>query len=242
MAGWEKWLWGGLGWAFGGPIGMILGFTLGSMRDQRFGRATPRQDAYPRTKPGDFGVSLLVLFAAVMRADNKLLKSELDFVKDFFVRTFGDRFASERMILFKDILEQDYPLRDVCLQIRRNMDHPSRLELVHLLFGLAQADGQIDPTEKKIIAQISGYLSISSADYESILAMFVKDAAGAYHVLEVERDADADTVKKAYHRMANRYHPDKVSHLGDEFRQMAEEKFKAINAAYQEIKANRGWA
>ncbi len=242
MPGWEKWLWGGLGWAFGGPIGGILGFALGSMRDQSFGTAPRRQGAYPRTRPGDFGVSLLVLFAAVMRADNKLLKSELDFVKDFFVRTFGEQFANERMILFKDILEQDYPLRDVCLQIRRNMDHPSRLELVHLLFGLAQADGQIDPTEKKIIAQISGYLGIASADYESILAMFVKDAAAAYHVLEVDRDANADTVKKAYRRMASRYHPDKVSHLGDEFRQVAEEKFKAINAAYQEIKDNRGWA
>ncbi len=242
MPGWEKWLWGGLGWAFGGPIGAILGFTLGSMRDQRVGSAAHRQDAYPRTRPGDFGVSLLVLFAAVMRADKKLLKSELDFVKDFFVRTFGEQFANERMILFKDILEQDYPLRDVCRQIRRNMDHPSRLELVHLLFGLAQADGQIDATEKKIIAQISGYLGISTADYESIMAMFVKDAAAPYHVLEVDRNADVDTVKKAYRRMANRYHPDKVSHLGDEFRQVAEEKFKAINAAYQEIKDNRGWA
>ncbi|UCD37907.1 MAG: TerB family tellurite resistance protein, partial [Fidelibacterota bacterium] len=137
MPGWEKWLWGGLGWATLGPIGGILGFALGSMRDQRKeGLPGYREEAYPRTRPGDFGVSLLVLFAAVMHADKQLRKSELTFIKDFFTRTFGPKYAQERMILFKDILEQEYPLRDVCRQIRSHMDHPSRLELVHLLFGL----------------------------------------------------------------------------------------------------------
>ncbi len=242
MPGWEKWLWGGLGWAVAGPIGLIVGFALGSLRAQRFGGAARRTDAYPRTRPGDFGVSLLVLLAAVMRADKRLLKSELDFVKDFFIRTFGPEFAQERMVLFKDILEQDYPLRDVCHQIRRHMDHPSRLELLHLLFGLAQADGEIHPAEIKVIARISADLGIAPADFESIKAMFVRDTTSAYKVLEVDTDAGPDSVKKAYRRMANRYHPDKVSHLGEEFRQVAEEKFKAINEAYQEIKAQQGWA
>ena len=242
MPGWEKWLWGGLGWAFAGPIGLIVGFALGSLRDQRFD-GPPRQTGdYPRTRPGDFGVSLLVLLAAVMCADERLLKSELDFVKDFFIRTFGPEFAQERMILFKDILEQDYPLRDVCRQIRRHMDHPSRLELLHLLFGLAQADDEIHAAEIKVIARISAELGIAPADFESIKAMFVQAAGNAYKVLEVDSDADADAVKKAYRRMANRYHPDKVGHLGEEFRQVAEEKFKAISEAYQEIKAHRGWA
>ncbi len=242
MPGWEKWLWGGLGWAFAGPIGGIVGFALGSLRGQRFDGAARQTRAYPRTRPGDFGVSLLVLLAAVMRADERLLKSELDFVKDFFIRTFGPEFAQERMVLFKDILEQDYPLRDVCHQIRRHMDHPSRLELLHLLFGLAQADGEIHPAEIKVIARISAELGIAPADFESIKAMFVQAAGSAYKVLEVDPDADADAVKKAYRRMANRYHPDKVSHLGEEFRQAAEEKFKAISEAYQQIKVHRGWA
>ena len=242
MPGWEKWLWGGLGWAFVGPIGGILGFVLGSMRDQPSNGAAYQQQSYPRTRPGDFGVSLLVLFAAVMRADEQLLKSELDFVKDFFVRTFGPEFAQERMVLFRDILEQDYPLRDVCRQIRRNMDHPSRLELLHLLFGLAQADGHIHPAELRVISRISGYLGISPVDYESIMAMFVQDTESAYKILEVAPESDSAVVKKAYRRMANKHHPDKVSHLGEEFRQAAEEKFKAISEAYREIKTDRGWA
>lgn len=242
MPGWEKWLWGGLGWATLGPIGGILGFALGAMRDQTKAVDGGRiDDAYPRTRPGDFGVSLLVLFAAVMRADEKLLKSELDFVKDFFVRHFGEKYARERMILFKDILAQDYPLRDVCHQIRHHMDHPSRLELIHLLFGLAQADGHITIAETDTIRKICGYLGISPADFESIKAMFVKDTTSAYKVLEVETNADEETIKKAYRRMANKYHPDKVNHLGEDFLAVAEDKFKAINTAYHQIKQERGF-
>lgn len=225
-----------------GPIGGILGFALGSMRDQtQAGLAGYEEEAYPRTRPGDFGVSLLVLFAAVMRADKQLRKSELNFVKDFFVRKFGPAYAQERMILFKDILEQDYPLGAVCRQVRRHMDHPSRLELIHLLFGLAQADGRIEPVEIDVIRRISGYLGISPADFESIKAMFVRDTTSAYRVLEIEPGADVETVKKAYRRMANKYHPDKVNHLGEDFLKVAEEKFKAINGAYQQIKQERGF-
>lgn len=242
MPGWEKWLWGGLGWATLGPIGGILGFALGAMRDQsKVGSSGRVEEAYPRTRPGDFGVSLLVLFATVMRADKVLLKSELDFVKDFFVRNFGEKYAQERMVLFKDILAQDYPLRDVCHQIRRHMDHPSRLELVHLLFGLAQSDKNITSAEINAIRKICGYLGISPADFESIKAMFVKDTTSAYKVLEVEPEADEDEIKKAYRRMANKYHPDKVNHLGEDFLAVAEDKFKAINTAYQQIKQERGF-
>ncbi len=243
MAGWGKWLWGGLGWAMLGPIGGILGFALGAVQDQaRNGIYSGGAGAYPRTRPGDFGVSLLVLFAAVMRADEQMRKSELNFVEDFFIRNFGEAYARERMILFKDILKQDYPLRDVCRQIRRHMDYPSRLELIHLLFGLAQADRQVHKAESHVIGQIGGYLGLLRADYQSLKAMFVKDTTSAYRVLEIEPGVDQETVKKAYRRMANKYHPDKVNHLGEDFLKVAEDKFKAVNGAYQEIRREQGWA
>ena len=240
MPGWGKWLWSGLGWAVYGPIGGILGFALGALSDQE--RGTLKRETYAHTRPGDFGVSLMVLLAAVMRAVEPVRKSELAYVKQFLVQSFGADPAQERMLLLKDILQQSYPLRDVCRQIRRNMDHPSRLELLHLLFGLAAADGSIDPAESHIIGEIGGYLGISRADYQSIKAMFIKDATSAYLILEVDAHADQSVVKKAYRQMANKYHPDKVSHLGKEFLAVAEEKFRAINDAYQQIRQDRGWA
>lgn len=240
MPGWEKWLWGGLGWAMGGPIGGILGFAIGSMSasgPRSTGRAPGR---HVRTGPGDFGVSMMVLLAAVMRADDKLLKSELVYVQQFFNTTFGAQYTRERMLLFKDLLKQDFNLQEVTRQIRGNMDAAARLQLLHLLFGLAQADGELAESEIAIINEISGFLGITVDDYESIRAMFIKSADSAYKILEIEPDADIGTVKKAYRRMANKYHPDKVSHLGTEFTSIAEEKFKAINEAYQQIKSQKG--
>ena len=233
---WNKWLWGGLGWAFGGPIGGIIGFALGSLTEENISLKSSGR----KTMPGDFGTALMILCGALMKADNKLLKSELDFVKDFFVRQFGVNYARERMLLFREILKQDYSVAEVCLQIKQNLDYSSRLELLHLLFGLAKADGEIHASEISFIQNVCAYLGISNADFISIKAMFVKDRKAAYKILEIESTAKEDEIKKAYRRMAVKYHPDKVHHLGPDFRKDAEEKFKKINEAYEEIKKERG--
>jgi hypothetical protein len=57
----------------------------------------------------------------------------------------------------------------------------------------------------------------------------------AYSVLGVGRDASPEEIKRAFRRLANKYHPDKVSHMGDEFRELAERRFKEIQEAYQEV-------
>lgn len=56
-----------------------------------------------------------------------------------------------------------------------------------------------------------------------------------HEVLGVARDASSEDIKRAYRELANKYHPDKVSHLGAEFKAMANEKFKAIQAAYSAL-------
>ena len=149
-------LWGGLGWVLGGPIGAIIGYSLGGMKGQTgYSNNYFNARSYPNTQPGDFIVSLLVLFGAVMKADKKMLKSELDFVKTFLAKEFNPKQVRDFMTLFKDILKQDYPIKDVCKQITRSMDHPSRLELIHILFGLSLSDGSIHSNEQKIINTIS---------------------------------------------------------------------------------------
>ena len=239
----KKLLWGSLGWAFGGPIGGILGYAFASMNEGESSWDSYRSNrgaSYPKTKPADFIISLLVLFAKVMKADNQLLKSELDYVKQFLRQQFNVRQTREFMTLFKDILEQEYPLKDVCRQIQRSMDHPSRLELIHVLFGLSAADGYVHPDEVRVIHTIANYLNVNIRDFESIKAMFVKDAKAGYKILEVDPTASNVDVKKAYRKMANKYHPDKVAHLGEDLRVLAEEKFKAMNDAYHQIKKERG--
>ena len=69
--------------------------------------------------------------------------------------------------------------------------------------------------------------------------MFVHNTISDYSILEINPNSTDDEVKKAYRKMAIKYHPDKVSHLGNELKNIAEEKFKSVNDAYQNIKKER---
>jgi DnaJ like chaperone protein len=233
-----KWVGGGLGWAFGGPIGAILGFAFGSMYDSmQTGKYEVRAGA---TQRGDFNVSLLILSAAVMKADNRVTRSELEYVKAFLIRQFGPQMGQEQVKALREILKQDFNVADVSRQIGRYMDYSSRLQLLHYLFGLSGADGQTHPKEVDLIASIASFLGIRTPDLNSIKAMFVKDINNAYQILEVTPDANEDEIKKAYRKMAVKYHPDKVAHLGDDVKTAATEKFQKVQAAYEEIKKQRG--
>ncbi|MDD4373125.1 MAG: TerB family tellurite resistance protein [Bacteroidales bacterium] len=234
--GYAKWVGGGLGWAFGGPIGGILGFAFGKMfEDMQTGTYT-----YPeRTLEGDFKISLLVLSAAVMKADGNVRKSELDYVKRFFISNFGQSSAEESILMLREILKQDINIQEVSRQIEQFMDYSSRLQLLHYLFGIAQADGQLPPKEVNTISTIAAYLGIGLSDFDAIKAMFVKDSNSAYKILEIQPEASDTEVKKAYHEMARKFHPDKVNHLGEDVRKAAEAKFKEVTAAYEHIKKER---
>ena len=240
MAKFGKWVAGGLGWAFLGPIGGILGFVVGSMfENEKSFTTSGAGQATKKTTTGGYVMSLLVLVAAVMKADGKVLKSELDYVKNFFVRTFGEASAQEAIKMLRDLLNQTIPVTDVCLQIKNNMDYSSRLQLLHFLFGIAQADGKVDTTEQNLIDHIAKTMGINSKDFESIKSMFVANTDAAYKILEVEQTASDEEIKKAYRKMAMKYHPDKVSYLGEDFQNAAKEKFQKVNEAYENLKKER---
>ena len=234
-----KWLGGGLGFVMGGPIGGLLGFLVGSMIDGTTVHASTYSSGSVRTSQGDFGMSLLVLVAAVMKADGKIVKSELDFVKQFFVKQFGQESAKQALLMLKDILKQEIPVRDVCLQIKGNMDYSSRLQLLHLLFNLSLADSVIHSSEIAIIEKISVFMGVASSDFLSIKNMFIPEKDSSYKILEIDQSSSNEEVKKAYRRVAMKYHPDKVSHLGEEIRKSADEKFTRVNEAYEKIKKER---
>ena len=246
MANFLKWLGGGIGWAAGGPIGAILGFALGSMIDgmqsAKYEYEPHSQPNFntPQTTPNDFIVSLLILSSAVMKSDQKVLKSELDYVKQFLHRQFGASEAERQLLMLREFLKKDYDLNDVGNQINLYMEYPSRLQLMHFLFGLASADSQVHPSELQIISQLSEILGIKNSDFESIKAMFVKDTTSIYRILEVTPDASDEELKKAYRRMALKYHPDRVAHLGEDVQKAANSKFQELNAAYEQVKKQRG--
>lgn len=235
--GFGKWLGGGLGWVFGGPIGALIGFSVGSIIDSA-GKST---NIIGQTTVGDFGMSFVVLVAAVMKADGKILQSELNYVKKFFLQSFNEEDSKQILIILRDVLKKDIHLDTICLQIRQNMDYSSRLQLLHLLFGIARSDGRVDESEINIINRIANLLGIQDADYGSIKSMFYEDTNSSYKILGIEKSATNEEVKKAYRALAIKYHPDKVTYLGEEFQDQAKKKFQSLNEAYENIKKERNF-
>ncbi len=230
----------GLGWWILGPVGAILGFIAGSFAE---GVASEfNEGERPGGDPRDgFVVSLLVLIAAVMKADGKVVKSELDFVKTYLLRAFGENKASKALIMLRDILNKEIPLEQVCHQISQHVDYNSKVQLIHMLFGVANADGHIPESEQRILRQIANGIGVMQPDFDSVLNMYVKNTDSAYKILEIEPTATVEEIKKAYRKMAVKFHPDKVAHLGEEFQTSAKEKFQKVNEAFETLKKERGF-
>jgi DnaJ like chaperone protein len=184
-------------------------------------------------------VVLVILAGAVMKADGKKSKTELDYIKEFFKEIYGVDKTRELMLLMRETIDQPFNMRDVCQQIKANMIHESRLQLMHFLVGLAFSDGHIGLSELNMLQQIAEHLGIDLHDFQSVTSMFINDNSSAYKILGVGAEATEDELDKAYRKMATKYHPDKVAHLGQEVAAGAQEKFKQLNAAYETIKKER---
>jgi len=233
---------GGLGWAFGGPIGALIGVAVGSMFDKSPSGQTSGSSQQRHTTEADFKMSLLVMMACVMKADGKVLKSELDVVKRFLIANFGEDGALEALKILKNLLEQPINETEVAMQINQYMNYSAKLQLVKLLFDIAYADGEVHSTELDMIKRISDIFRLSYQDFDSMKAPYTKttDVNWAYKALEIEPTATDEEIKKAYRRMAMKYHPDKVHTLGEDVKKSATEKFRSINEAYESLKKNRG--
>lgn len=133
MGGYGKWIAGILGWVTVGPLGALLGFALGTLADSLV--AEGRSAGGTQAQRGSFLLSLLVLSAAVMKADGKVMKSELEYVKAFLRRNFGDQAVREALPILKELLSREVDIDGVSRQIADNMPLEHRIQLLHYLCG-----------------------------------------------------------------------------------------------------------
>lgn len=246
---------GAAGWALGGPVGAVIGIGVAELLNgsnaeakqraqQSYNRGGRSSQSYRRdqTQAGDFHISLLILSAVVIKADGVIDQRELDFVRSRFVGMFGKEKANESFRIFKQIVQKDIDTKGVCEQIRRNMAHSGRLQLLHFLFAVAHADGHSDAREMQAIERIAAYLGIRQIDLDSIRATYSPKSSldAAYTILEIDSKASDEEVKKAYRKMAIKYHPDKLQHLGEDVIKAGEQKFMKVQEAYDSICKARG--
>ncbi|MAZ29146.1 MAG: molecular chaperone DjlA [Cytophagaceae bacterium] len=242
-----KWIGAIVGMMYRGLPGAIIGYLLGMLLDNLLSTKTPttgtsKSRQYNSVSPGDFELNLLSLCSIVIKADGQVSQQELDYVRAYFVQAYGKDRANATFRTFNDVIKnRQVDAARICQYLVQRTRYEVRLQIIHFLFGIAQADGRVSESEVNQIAQIAGYLRLNRNEFESIKAMFFKNADSAYKILEIDRSAGVAEIKRAYRDMVKKYHPDKLQHMDEVYRKGAEEKFRRVQEAYETIQKERGF-
>ncbi len=229
-----KWLAAILGYSFLRFPGAIIGFFIGSFIELLSKNSFNIRTGSYSIKPEKFELNLLALSAMIIKADGKIEQKELSFVRNFFIAQYGKNRADSIFKTFnKEIKKEVQRLDEITRVFVQQTRYETRLQILHFLFGIANADGSVSDSELQKLSQIASGLSLNLPDFESIKAMFIKNTNNAYKILEVEPNASQDEIKTAYRNMVKKYHPDKIRSNNTAMIKGAEEKFREVQRAYE---------
>ena len=244
-----------------GPFGTLFGGIIGHLFDRASeerrllnaaaggGPSSVGSDAFadPVSQAQvNFLACLVGLSIAVADAGGRVKTSHVEAMKEFFRRNFS--FPSVDQELIQRLIDEMHGNRDridvqgLCAYYAAVSTYEGRLLLLRLLFQTARSDAEgITRTEEELIGRITGFLGLDGQVFRRIRAEFVRDTYRAWEILGLDPDAGVEEIKAAYRQLALQNHPDRVANLGPEFVKVAEDKFKAIQEAYEEVRREKGF-
>ena len=231
-----KWLAAVIGYSFLRFPGAILGFMIGGFFEFLSKNSIQIRTSSYAIKPETFQLNLLALSALIIKADGKIQQKELDFVRSFFIGQYGKERADSIFRAFNTQIKKETQHLDQLTRVFvQQTAYETRLQILHFLFGIANADGNISNVELQKLSQVASGMRLRLPDFESIKAMFIKNTDNAYKILEVSSNASQDQIKSAYRKMVKKYHPDKLRGQDPAMVKGAEEKFREVQKAYETL-------
>ena len=119
---------------------------------------------YGQSRRNDFITAMLILIAEVMKADGHVKRSELNFVKRRLEELLGYETSVKAVLQLRDILKHRYNIFQITETVNRFVDYDSKLEILHILYGIAAADGDVCNAEIQLIRQIAYGIGITPPD------------------------------------------------------------------------------
>lgn len=236
LFGLHKFILGLMGFLFISFEGMAAGLFIGSLLDLDI------EEQHHPPNPADLGISFMMLAISVMKVNGHISTAERLYAHRYMRHYFGFNYAESRSNLFYDLEKQTIQIEAVCEQLNFHLDKTTKVHLVHFLFGTALASGSLSNEAHKLIRAIGELLGLSGREIGAISQMHAQKQEDIYALFDVDVDAPFEMVRKAYHKLAQKIHPDKAAHMGEAEMKMAKEKFQQLQAAYERIKLERGIA
>ena len=256
MAWWGKLLGGALGFMMGGPLGALLGGTIGHQFDSGMAGANRMGIGDNERTQAAFFTATFSVMGHIAKADGRVSEHEIQAARSLMHQMrLNDAQQTAAIDLFQKGKEPDFPLDEVLQQFRSECHRRTTLLRMFLEIQVqaAMADGRMDPAESRVLRHVGDMLGFDASQIEQLIN-FVTSAAGghapgqpvqpiaeAYKVLGVPESASDAEVKKAYRRLTNQHHPDKLVAKGmpEEMVKLANEKTQEIRGAWERIRDHR---
>lgn len=267
-----KWIGAGIGALGGGVLGMLAGYAIGSLIDNVVSLKNDGERDYAHTDRNThnysarsafneqrqreeearngFLFSLMVLSAHIIKADGKVMHSEMETVRSFLRNNFGEVAVEQGNSILLRLFEYrkhsgeelwESQLRKACYEMRGNMPEEHRLQLLAFLAEIAKADGHVDRSEYFALRNVAVFLGFYNDNIiDGFLSLGGNSLDDAYKVLGVSPDATDEEIKKAYRNLVRQNHPDRMATLGEDVKKAAEKKMQEINDAKERIFKARG--
>ena len=263
MNWWGKIIGGAFGFMLGGPLGAVFGAAIGHNFDvglkQTYYRDASAWGRQEQVQTAFFTATFSVM-GRLCKVDGRVSEEEISIANQVMQQMIlNEAQRKAAMALFREGKKEDFPLDDILLQLKHEIGFQPSLQRMFIEIQLyaAYADGALHPAEHELLLKICGVFGIPRRDFEVISTAIggeihhrrsgtVAKPAGisladAYAVLNITEKATDAEVKKAYRRLMNQHHPDKLVSKGlpEEMIKIAEQRTHEIRQAYERIRDRR---
>ena len=257
MAWWGKVIGGTLGFMMGGPLGALLGSTIGHQFDSGLKRGGFRSiSAKLEQTQAAFFTATFSVMGHIAKADGRVSAHEIQAAQSLMNQMrLSDDQKKVAIELFEKGKAPDFPLDSVLAQFKTECHRQTTLMrmFVEIQIQAAMADGRIDPAESRVLRHVGTSLGFESGEIEQLIhfvsgastaggrAQKAQPVSEAYKILGVTERASDDEIKKAYRRLTNQHHPDKLVAKGmpEEMIKLANEKTQEIRKAWERVRDHR---